>query len=60
MLLTEKEARIKVCPVQRSAHGQFCQCFASECAAWRDSGQKNDNDEPLGYCGLAGKPVGFP
>ena len=31
-------------------------CLASRCAAWRWRSSPNENNEPQGYCGMAGYP----
>lgn len=70
MLMNEKEARTKWCPMFRghggqndwSREGSFRTCLGCDCAMWRDSGQTDNggrDGKPLGYCGLAGKPVGL-
>jgi hypothetical protein len=62
MLLTEKEAREKICP--HMVRTSYVKCVASGCMAWRFvrieiplEFQNVENPEPpVGYCGLAGKP----
>ena len=63
MLITEKEANKRVCPLVSSS-GQPYVCEASNCMAWRweiemYAGPDSYMSEPgpKGYCGLAGKPV---
>jgi hypothetical protein len=47
-MLTEDEAREKLCPFTLSGDGKKC-CEASRCMAWRFA----DDDEPKrGYCCL--------
>lgn len=67
MYKTESEARQCFCPF---VHPTFIEgppfngnptCIASECMAWRwDQSERlafpDDDNEPLGHCGLAGKP----
>ncbi len=52
MLLTEQDARTKVCWQPRNATNK---CIASDCAMWRWF----PDGEPvrIGYCGLAGWPM---
>ena len=47
--MTEEEARERVCPFFGT------NCIGSDCMAWRWFNE-NDASNPLGYCGLAGKP----
>jgi len=55
MLLTEKEAREKWCPVEEH------KCLITNCMAWRwfdyktSSKSRWDDGLSRGYCGLAGK-----
>jgi len=51
MLLTEKEAREKWCPVEEH------KCLITDCMAWRWGWKPKDcpPEKWRGYCGLAGK-----
>jgi hypothetical protein len=69
-MMTEKEAKTKLCPQHGIVH-----CAASDCMAWRQVHKKGDliadtvlrgldretitlkvAEHSAGYCGLAGKP----
>lgn len=68
MILTETEARKKLCPMSRNAYPMpdvsdtLCYCGASQCMAWRwvprdvyeDKDGSHPIGEPHGYCGMAG------
>ena len=60
MWTTEKEAERKQCPLTRGGVARSCR--GCKCMAWRWNREKfNDLEEakpkePVGYCGLAGKP----
>lgn len=66
MILTEKEAREKICcgpyAIACMMEGANLKCCASECMAWIwiDAGCTPECDDPTherhGYCGLAGNP----
>ena len=69
MILTEKEARGKICCGPTVLHRDFNfdpKCIASGCMAWRwlpkneNTPMNNDAEWVLsGYCGLAGEPEDY-
>jgi hypothetical protein len=58
MILTEDEAAERWCPqTSRKLSDESSRCLGSKCMAWRwpnPPAISEENDEPLGYCGLAG------
>ena len=58
MLLPEKEAKFKNCPLLTTKEDKFRFCLGSACMMWcyMESEKRSETDK--GYCGLAGKPVG--
>lgn len=60
MILTEEEAKKKVCPILearshfRKASSSPELCIGAKCMMWRWGDQKAK--EPTGHCGMAGKP----
>lgn len=66
MIVTEKEARLKVCPYRSDPRGRG-NCLASDCMKWRWMPRKSpkeleerkqwplipntNEEEPTGYCG---------
>lgn len=58
MLLPEKDARTKYCPLLPSTGESPKQCLGSECMLWRFKSPDRRTREDYGYCGLAGKPMG--
>lgn len=62
MLLPVKEAKFKHCPYLTSPDGKLRFCMVDSCMMWRfkhpaaSGGEQGET--ALGYCGLAGKPVG--
>lgn len=59
MLMTEKEAGKRICPIADNIriHGQTC--IGSDCMAWRwwwNSDSKK-SEERKGFCGMAGEPL---
>ncbi|GFM33490.1 hypothetical protein LN040_00675 [Desulfovibrio subterraneus] len=58
MLLPEKEARFKTCPLLKTSDDKMKFCQGEACMMWRfKNPQRKDETDP-GYCGLAGKPAG--
>ena len=62
MIVTEKEAKGKWCPLKRG-RGLYnglvniaVECEASGCMMWRVETPNTKLDEATGYCGLAGRP----
>ncbi|ABB39246.1 hypothetical protein Dde_2449 [Oleidesulfovibrio alaskensis G20] len=58
MLLPQKEAREKVCPLLRGPEGQVQCCMGDGCMMWRYRQKDSRGEDAQGYCGLAGKPMG--
>jgi len=56
MLVTDKEARKKICPLLNVPFQTPAYCQGSKCMFWRWSNRPGEEKEPKGYCGLAGKP----
>ncbi|QLA15786.1 hypothetical protein [Desulfolutivibrio sulfoxidireducens] len=57
MVLSEREAKFKYCPLLTTHDGKLRFCQGTMCMMWRCavSGQGADSDK--GFCGLAGRPV---
>lgn len=60
MIVTEKEAKTKLCPqtlargpMQHAGNYDLETCLGSHCMAWRWS----EAVQPKGYCGMAGRPT---
>lgn len=58
MLLPEREAREKICPLQQPKDGQPVYCLGSQCMMWRYRQKGDKSSDAEGYCGVAGKPMG--
>jgi len=63
MILTEVQAKIKLCPFTFSNPTEGTHCEASSCMIWRWIDKRkiypDKLDRPkgmIGYCGIAGKP----
>ena len=51
MLVSEKEAKFKYCPLLKTHDDKLKFCQGAMCMMWRAV------DADAGYCGLAGNPV---
>ncbi|OLN24823.1 hypothetical protein DVDV_3876 [Desulfovibrio sp. DV] len=51
MLVIEKEAKFKYCPLLKTHDDKMKFCQGTMCMMWRAT------DAETGYCGLAGTPV---
>ncbi len=60
MLLPEKEAKYKTCPLLTTRDDKLRMCLYSGCMMWRYKDEASRAQGSEGYCGLAGKPVGAP
>ncbi len=58
MLLTEKEARFKFCPLLKTSDDKMKCCQGSQCMFWRFKHLDRHSETDPGYCGIAGKPAG--
>ncbi|WP_243439584.1 hypothetical protein [Fundidesulfovibrio soli] len=56
MILPEKEARFKVCPLLATPDGKMRFCQGAQCMMWRFA-EAQEGDESAGFCGLACAPV---
>ncbi len=58
MLVPEKEAKFKHCPMLTTKDDKLRFCLGSNCMMWRykNPGKRNETDQ--GYCGCAGRPAG--
>lgn len=56
MILPEKDARFKVCPLLATPDGKMRFCQGAQCMMWRFA-DNQETDEPSGFCGLACAPV---
>ncbi len=53
MLISEKEAKFKYCPLLKTHDDKLKFCQGAMCMMWRSAGSGD-----AGYCGLAGTPAG--
>lgn len=58
MVVPQDEAKMKYCPFLTTKDDKFRFCQGSQCMMWRFKYSDKRGDEDLGYCGVAGKPVG--
>lgn len=58
MLLPEKDARFKHCPFLTTSQDKLRFCLGAACMMFRWKHPDHRAEEDLGYCGLAGKPMG--
>ena len=58
MLLPQKDARTKYCPLLTHNHNEHQKCIGSDCMFWRFKNPERKKEEDPGYCGIAGKPMG--
>ncbi|AGW13678.1 hypothetical protein [Megalodesulfovibrio gigas] len=58
MLLPEKDARFKYCPLLTTSDNKLKFCLGSQCMmfCWKHPEHRQEDD--LGYCGMAEKPMG--
>ena len=58
MLINEKEARFKNCPLLTTRDDKLRFCLGSGCMMWRfkNPGMREEDDK--GYCGMSGRPAG--
>lgn len=57
MLVTEKEAESRICPMEMVDAEGDSTCWGQECMAWRwFDGAEVAEDKRRGYCGMAGVP----
>ena len=56
MILPEKDARFRVCPLLATPDGKMRFCQGAQCMMWRFTDTPEDAD-PAGFCGLACAPV---
>ena len=58
MLIEEKEAKFKYCPLLKTHDDKLKFCQGSMCMMWRFD--RREPDTAKGYCGLAGHPLHLP
>ena len=58
MLLPERDARYKYCPLLKTSDDKLKFCLGRECMFFRWKHPDMRKEEDLGYCGVAGKPMG--
>lgn len=58
MLLNEKDARTRCCPLLESENGELRNCLGAQCMMWRFKHPERMTENDAGYCGIAGKPAG--
>lgn len=58
MLIVEKEARQKNCPLLKTSDDKMKFCLGAGCMMWRYKNPERRGEDSPGYCGLAGKPMG--
>lgn len=59
MILTEKEAKYKYCPLLKTSQDKMKFCQGAMCLMWRYAAPDKTSETDTGYCGLAGKPLGL-
>ncbi|MBG0777143.1 MAG: hypothetical protein H0S85_12015 [Desulfovibrionaceae bacterium] len=58
MLLQEKQAKFKHCPLLTTKEDKYRFCLGSMCMMWRYKNPEKTGEGDLGYCGLSGRPAG--
>ena len=58
MILSEKDAKFKFCPLLTTKDDKLRFCQGAGCMQWRYKHPDHHVEDDSGYCGLGGKPVG--
>jgi hypothetical protein len=59
MLLPQDDAKYKYCPLLKDQQDKLRFCLGAACMMWRWEKGEAEGDDPRGYCGLAGTPIGM-
>ncbi|THB62724.1 MAG: hypothetical protein D6E12_18740 [Desulfovibrio sp.] len=58
MLISEKEARFKYCPLLTTHDDKLKFCLGAGCMMWRWKNPERREEADSGYCGQSGRPAG--